>query len=220
MQSLVYIHIGKTGGTALRKTLESAGIKCSDPFAQNRMSEAEAKYYDQFDAICGHISRADQQKWFGNRNVITTLREPIDRCLSAIHYFRTPEVAAHLGHDSLSVAEVIETQAGIENTHNTMVRQLGGHMLDERPDFPALLACAKATVLASIWVGFQDTMRHDIERLAALVGAPLRDTIANVTPNRPPLEAEDPRVIARLYELNGYDLQLWHWARGLHQAAS
>ena len=35
----------------------------------------------------------------------------------------------------------------------------------------------------------------------------------NVTRNRPLIETEDPHVIARLYELNGYDLQLRRWAR-------
>ena len=65
--------------------------------------------------------------------------------------------------------------------------------------------------LECLWVGFADAL--DIEGLGTTLGRPLAMRRENITEGRPLLEAEDPRVIARLYELNGYDLQLWNWVR-------
>jgi hypothetical protein len=48
-------------------------------------------------------------------------------------------------------------------------------------------------------------------RLGTLLGRGLEMDRKNVTKARPPIEDEDPEVINRLYELNGYDLQLWRW---------
>lgn len=47
--------MGKTGGTALRKSLKSAGLNCSYEFTQSKMTKDEARELDQFDIICGHI---------------------------------------------------------------------------------------------------------------------------------------------------------------------
>ena len=48
---------------------------------------------------------------------------------------------------------------------------------------------------------------------AARLGAALEPKVDNVTPGRPAMTTEDPRLVARLRELNRYDLALWHWAR-------
>jgi hypothetical protein len=217
---LVYIHIGKTGGTSLRHTLQAAGLRCTDGFVQTRMTEAEAAHYDAFDAICGHISRADQVKWFPDRKVITILRSPIDRCLSFIHYVRSLNgngyVPLHVkSAKEMTTMELINTPGAQVNLYNTMVRQLGGHMLD-RPaeaDFPVLFERAKQTLREAMWVGFNETMGSDISRLAKIVGAPLCETRENVTPERPPMKSEDPGLLNRLLALNQFDLQLYRWAK-------
>lgn len=213
---LVYIHIGKTAGTSLRIAMVDAfGPEfCSQPFVQNHMTADEAMAYNAFPAICGHISRADQLKWFPERRVITILREPIDRCLSFIHYVRSlkPE-AAQVAADAhrMPVLDLIETEEAQRNLHNTMVRQLGGHMLDEPTNFPALLELAKETLRGALWVGLQGTMPNDLARLGTLLSRNLQMARENVTEARPSIDSEDPRVLNRLYCLNGYDLQLWHW---------
>jgi hypothetical protein len=143
LPKLVFIHIGKTSGTSLRAALSNAFGPggCSEAFVQNYMTKDEAYRYNAFPAICGHISRADQLKRFPDRRVITVLREPIDRCLSFIHYVRSLEPeAAPVAADAhrLPVMELIDTEQAQHNLHNTMVRQLGGHMLDAPVGFPGL----------------------------------------------------------------------------------
>jgi len=213
---IVFIHIGKTAGTSLRHILEKAfgPGSCSEPFVQTYMTEADARQYRAIPIVCGHISRTDQLEWFSDRCVITVLREPIDRALSFIHYVRAlqPE-AARIAADAkrLPILDLIETEEAQRNLHNTMVRQLGGHILDEPTDFPALLENAKLALKEALWVGRQDRFDRDIERLNAILNEPLDTTRMNVTPERPAYGDEDPRVINRLYELNGYDLQLWRW---------
>lgn len=215
MQPFVFIHIGKTAGTSLHRSMTEAGVNCSPAFPQSRMNAEEAARYAPFRVICGHISRADQLKWYFERPIITALREPIDRCLSFIHYIRRSDVMEHSPPSVAAVLrspilELIEHSRVQQNVHNTMVRQLGGHMLDEPTDFPALLDAAKETLRQALWVGRQGAL--DLASLGSLLGRPLTMQRENITEGRPSLEAEDPRVIARLYELNGYDLQLWNWA--------
>lgn len=216
---LVHIHIGKTAGTSLRMTMHQAlgPGSCSEPFAQTYMTEAEAARYDGFPVISGHISRADQIRWFPDRDVITLLREPIDRGLSFIHYVRSlPPESSIVARDAraMPILDLIETEDAKRNLHNTMVRQLGGHALDTPDDLPALLENAKETLRQAFWVGRRNTIDADLARLSALLGAEgLTPVQANVTPNRPPIETEDPAVVERLRALNDYDLQLWRWAQ-------
>lgn len=215
---IVYLHIGKTGGTSLRLMLEHAFGQgsCSNPFVQSHMTQEEARKYDAYPVICGHISRSDQLKWFPNRQIITVLREPIDRCLSFIHYVRSlsPDsstVAADAHR--LSILELIETDEAQRNLHNTMVRQLGGHMLDEPTELSELLKKAKETLREALWVGRQGSMEADLRKLGAILGCDFTIVNANATPSRPSFAAENPQVLDRLYALNGYDLQLWDWYR-------
>jgi hypothetical protein len=215
---LVFIHLGKTAGTSLIKMLARAlgPNGCPKPFIQSYLTEEEARHYDTFQAICGHISRADQLKWFPEREVITVLREPIDRCLSFVHYVRSlpPEsFATAADAHRLPVLEYIETGEAQRNLHNTMVRQLGGHMLDAPGDFATLLEKAKQTLQSALWVGKQDSFDADVSRLGRTLGLPLEPMRENITPMRPRREDENPALMERLYNLNRYDLELWQWAQ-------
>ena len=100
---LVHIHIGKTSGTSLARSLASAlgeGV-CSPPFIQTFMNSDDANYYNSFRIIHGHISRSDQLKWFPERKVITILRDPIERGLSFIRYVRSlPSSSSKIAADA------------------------------------------------------------------------------------------------------------------------
>jgi hypothetical protein len=217
-RKFVFIHIGKTGGTSLRSMLAATlgADFCSRPFLPKYMTDEDARNYDRYDLIAGHISRSDQSKFFSDRDVITTIREPIDRCLSFIHYLRSlPRNALDIIqqiHD-LPLEYWMEMPTARQHISNTMVRQLGGHLLDEHLDLPDLLKRAKKTLLEAFWVGRQEAMDVDVVRLGRLLDRNIQPLRENETPGRPHQASEPPEVINRLYALNGYDLQLWRWAQ-------
>ena len=112
----------------------------------------------------------------------------------------------------LSVLDLIETLQAQQNLNNTMVRQLGGHMLDEPTDLDTLLLNAKQTLRDALWVGRQEALEADLPRLSSRLGSELNQVRANVTPSRPAYADESPVLLSRLRALNAHDLELWEWA--------
>lgn len=74
----------------------------------------------------------------------------------------------------LSILELIETDEAQRNLHNTMVRQLGGHMLDEPTELSKRLEKAKETLQEALWVGRQESMEADLHKLGAILGCDVR----------------------------------------------
>lgn len=217
MMRIVHIHIGKTSGTSFAKSLNGAfgPDTCSPPFVQTRMNAAEAEGHGRYPIVHGHISREDQRRWFSDRNVVTILREPIDRCLSFLHYVRSLDPASsQVAHDAahMNIGSLIETHGARQNLDNTMVRQLGGHILDLEGDLERLLEAAKETLREAIWVGFHDRIGADLQRLGACLGADIQPARENVTPNRCAVSEEDTALIAQLAARNEYDRALFDWA--------
>jgi hypothetical protein len=162
------------------------------------------------------MSRADQLKWFPDRDVITRLREPIDRCLSFIHYVKSlPRGAFDVTRQfhTLPLSEWMDIAPAKLNLNNTMVRQLGGHLLDNPGDLPGLLDAAKDTLRQAFWVGRQQTMDMDVERLGGLLNCKIQPVRENETPGRPGHDFDPPEIIERLQAGNTYDTQLWRWAQ-------
>jgi hypothetical protein len=212
----LFIHIGKTAGTSLRSTISNSfgADACSPPFAQRWFSEVDFKYFDQFPFICGHISAVDCDTWFKDRTKITTLREPIDRCLSFLHYVKAlPPHSSQIAADAhgMNMLDLIETNEGLINLNNTMVRQLGGHILDRSSNLDVLLERAKRTLRDCAWVGRHDRIGQSIASLERELGVSLQMQRDNVTENRPARAVERPEVISRLNALNQYDFELWRW---------
>ncbi|WP_170921270.1 hypothetical protein [Enhydrobacter aerosaccus] len=54
----------------------------------------------------------------------------------------------------MSLFDMLETRVGLENHHNAMARQLGGHMLELDQGLPTLLEAAKETLRGVAWFGF------------------------------------------------------------------
>lgn len=213
MAGVLFLHIPKAAGTSLRNALIKTFGPCPAPFGISRVSAAEAAAWAPYPLISGHMSRADQVRWFPDRRLFVVLREPIDRCISAIYYLRS--IPAHIGENvvaaqTLPVIEFVDHPLGRRSLTNNMVRQLGGHVSDEvdASTLPSLLDRAKETLLQAEWVGFKETLARDFARVSS---APIERE--NVTPNRPAWDDIPLEVIARLRELNVYDAQLWEWAK-------
>ncbi|SKA42122.1 hypothetical protein SAMN02745126_06574 [Enhydrobacter aerosaccus] len=59
-----------------------------------------------------------------------------------------------LSMKGMSLFDMLETRVGLENHHNAMARQLGGHMLELDQGLPTLLEAAKETLRGVAWFGF------------------------------------------------------------------
>jgi hypothetical protein len=146
---------------------------------------------------------------------MTILREPVERGFSFLNYvYSLPEEAAPIARDAKMMApiELIQTEEAQRNLHNTMVRQLGGHMLDEPGDFEGLLDGAKQTLSEAFWVGFQSRLLKDFNRLPIKKAAHADLRVENRTPRRVVTPENNPEIMACLKELSRYDLALWEWA--------
>lgn len=215
--NIVHIHIGKTGGTSLRRSLVDAlgPGACSQPFVQSFMTREDADYYQSFQIIHGHISRRDQIKWFPDRRVIAILRDPIERGLSFIRYVRSlPPTSSQVATDAnaMSAVDLVDTHEAMINLNNTMVRQLGGHILDMTGSYDELYRAAQQTLRDALWVGRQDDMNNSLKKLSRMIGCEIITQRENVSPPHIVIEGKE-EVYEKLVRINNWDLKLWAWAQ-------
>jgi ketosteroid isomerase-like protein len=218
----VFVHVPKAAGTGLNIAMRYAlgPDAVSQGFNASNMTSSEAERLDQFDVISGHISMADVSRYFPDRAILTILRDPIDRCLSWYYWARqdsTPsfssDIAAAKRHDIESFFD-LDHRFHYRNVFNRQVRQLGDHVLNVSTDLDKAYDAAKDTLRSAVWVGRQETLAADLEklgmRLPEMAGLPM--SIANATGQRTLAADASPRVIKRIRELNAYDLDLYAFA--------
>jgi hypothetical protein len=171
------------------------------------MTSDQAASLQGFKAICGHLSRTDQLRFFPTREVITVLRNPLERCCSWINMTRKD--------DSLPICDFIQQENSKKNLYNRMVRQLGGHVLDAPEDLNTLLECAKVTLQQAFWVGCQDTLDRDVPLLWQRLGVtakPLPRLNAGRCGYSTSALLSDRSLCEILKSWNEYDTRLWQWA--------
>jgi len=217
----LFVHLPKTAGTSFRWALESALGRdaVSPPFLASRLTEEEIARLEQYRAIAGHIS-IDDITPFRNRNLLTILRDPIDRCISWYYFAhnqkdrgQTSEVRAA---QNCTIDEFFCLDVGIifRNIFNRQVRQLGGHVLDSDIDLNVALRRAKATLREAAWVGRIETLSADLVHLRRRFSEFSQFELPelNVTQGRKALDALDPHIVSQVRLLNAYDAELYWFA--------
>lgn len=220
MKKIVFIHLPKTGGTSFRNSLCSAfGLEnVSPPFGESVMSDQEAEYLERFQVISGHISILDVDKFFPDRDIITILRDPMDRVVSW-YYFANSQTIMDQNIDVQAAQKftadeffTLNKYEIFRNIYNRQCRQLGGHALDYYIDMESAATQAQAVIDRCTWVGLQETLGEDMERLATIYpelgGTAL--PVDNVTPSRKRVNELGEKIRAAVWRLNEHDLALYY----------
>ncbi|HKI37411.1 MAG TPA: hypothetical protein VKA46_36490 [Gemmataceae bacterium] len=229
-EQLFFLHIPKTGGISLRNWLGDqfpAGRVCwidhHDPRA------AEGCDLDDSDLVGGHACYRLVERFARRPRVITFLREPIDRALSAFYFFRqlgrdglvkegaSPSLlrACELSLADFIVREPREATLQLGSTQTWMLSQdqLGGFTDGPLQLGMADLKAATSNLARCEFIGLTERMDESIALLCRVMGWRARalSERANPTARRPGVADLDAPTRRLLEELTSLDQELYRF---------
>lgn len=234
MAKFLFLHLPKTAGTSLRHALQEAyGAEAVSPhvnacFLQN----SDLELLNRFTFICGHLSFSDAHRLFPDAAMMTVVRNPVERCLSWYWYARSTSI------ECLDDAEFLDVHAAkrfdpetffslppavvFHNIHNRMTRQLGGHACNRHINLEAAFKQAQTTLKQCIWIGRQEHLDQDLQRLSRLFPklSGLTMPKSNVTAKRSTSTTLSKTTIENIRTLNCFDQPLYEQAWALSAAAT
>jgi hypothetical protein len=228
---LFFLHIPKTAGIALRHWLGNhfaasriCWINHTDPAGGVPAS------LEPFDLVGGHACYRFASRFARRPRVITFLRDPIDRAISAFYYFR------QLGRDPLKqgVTDVVVSEAcelsladfivrepeearvafGITQTWMLSQDRLTSFMPDPVRLPPDALMVARANLARCEFVGLTERMDESLGLICDGLGWPTSGPIEKVnrTERRPSKDQLDARTRQLLEEVTAPDRELYRFA--------
>jgi Sulfotransferase family len=234
--ALLFMHLPKTGGTAIRTALldvyadrdvgliyeagELDGAMSREQFAS--LSDEEIR---RFAMIAGHFAFGLHRRSRPDSRYVTIVRDPVDRVVSLFYHFRTLPGIRFGGRSHrerwrmrlrrTTIVDWVFAQGRVD-ADNLMVRNIAGA---RRVAFGHCTQGMLEDALGNIdrWfaaVLVQDDMVGSARVLEQVIGRsmPSIDQV-NHNPKRPALAAIDPGAVARIRELNQFDQQLHVIAR-------
>ena len=216
------LHIGKTGGTWLRNTLqpfyrheEICPLQFEEQFPQDLGALSQYRLFD------AHLSHAAASRL--DAALVTVLRNPYDRIISLYHYWREapktsagPAVAKRLTFDGFLSA--IDNEYVIRDVMNAQSWQIAfGHQLTYRRQFQhispdELFGQAVENLDRFAAVG----VTEDMPTLAGMIRSHLGMAIdtalerMNVTRQRPRLSQTSLALREKIHQHVSVDLALYH----------
>jgi hypothetical protein len=194
---IVFLHIMKTAGNALRRRLESlVPPEAVRPEQLGRPAQFSVEHFAPYRLIAGHFSAVDAAHVPGPKRVFTVLREPRERLISLYVYWsrHRDEVIAERRFGQQAIArrstllEFLRSKAPeLRGTlHNAMTTALAGdfihaggghyanrHLPDQKRISRAELVQRALTNLLSFdYVAFVDRLEEDRPRLMQVLGLP------------------------------------------------
>jgi hypothetical protein len=238
VSGLLFLHIPKTAGTSLKRFLshQVAAAECLlDP---PNGASFEPGALDRLQFVAGHLDYDFVSRYQQRPFVLTCLRHPIERALSAFYYQRTPRLAIQIRMASPQLGAAVAEQvlADLQRLlRHTRLRDF----LAAEPDLARkTLGNLQTEYLAGAaacdaYGGDPDALstiarRHLEACEGILLAERLPETLRlidpawsealprdNVTGGRPAVEDHAPDEIAALTALLAPDLALYHRAQGL-----
>lgn len=227
---LLHVHIPKCGGMSVDRLLVRAfpvgGVRRlehhPDRIADNLIDLGRHACYS------GHVAYRFRDHLPAETAAFTFLRDPVDRAVSAFHYFRWlgPTGLAAAGASpalfrscELSLLDFLkaEPDAARANLGNVQTWMLSRTDMPSETGDPLTagdLAIALQALGEMAFVGLTEQFDESIAGLCRRCGWPAPDAAEHVnrTPGRPRLTALDPATLAAVRELTALDAELYRYA--------
>ena len=214
----LYLHIPKTGGVSFRQVIENAFhvdeiLHVTTP---GDMLTHTDETLSQYRFVHGHFSMCHVEHLSGFKK-ITSLRDPVDRCLSTYNFWRglnpsewpAKSQVQIMRAQKLSLEELIEHPDRLtqRHFHNVQTRMLSGLADESSPVTTEHLDMALKNLESFEFIALNEQLEDSRKMLCLKFGfyfpcAPVR---LNQSTFRTPVSLE---LIDRLKVANGLDLQL------------
>ena len=235
-QTLLFIHLPKTGGTALRSALQDAFEPSRSAFvygtgdldesiSRSAFEHLSAAELDELRLVMGHFRYGIHERFERPYRYATLVRQPVDRVVSLYyHYVNLPGVRFlsrnyrerwRLRLRRVSLEDWVFGEQRV-TADNLMVRNVAGVV-----DVP-FGGCTQAVfdqAMENVERDFAgvlvtEEMPQSLAFLEQVLDRPLSPLgRENVNPRRPRLADVDPATVERIAELNEWDLRFYETAR-------
>jgi hypothetical protein len=237
-RGILFLHIPKTAGTSLKRYLYHqfpAGACLLDPFESADGRQAEP---DHFALTAGHVDYDYVRRYQRRPFVLTCLRQPVDRALSAYYYQREPRLALEIRslvpRMGAAAEEVLadlarlnryatladfldhEPELARKTLGNIQTRYLAGATAaDKYADDPEhLLAIALDHLRACEGILLTERLTETLATVASTLGFAVWGPLEhhNATAGSRPTAEHEPAVLAALADLTRLDAELYRVA--------
>jgi len=208
---VLFVHIQKTGGMSLYNSMAERFGGASSRRFQRSSEEFRQQFLQLTDdeiarlrLLSGHFELPFWlQRRLSDRFVVSLVREPVGRVLSAYRYAKSwPDHRRHDDVGRMTIDEYVAAHVADAGRHNWQCRKLCG-----TPDF----ALAKAMVERQVdLLGAVELIGLFTDALADALGVPLDIRTDNASSDsRPRRDDLDAAVVTKLQTCNVEDYKLW-----------
>ena len=238
--TVVFLHVPKTAGSSLTGMLTAnfAPERIYRPQPHGELKSRAAHELADFDLICGHFDWSEFEAIPGPTQIVSVLREPVQRSLSLYWYWRAHTWAygvEELGSRGVQYAKSLSPEDFFTtappdvrgNFENTVARQLAGAgywKLDTGftiPDREVARICRghiDQMRFCGVTEHFDATAAAILRRLGLPATASRRENTLTQQMQVPGYETVAPTppsadLVARLRQLTAIDSHLYHYVR-------